>query len=89
MGRIKTDMVKRNAKKLYNIDVKMFSRNFDKNKKGVNELAEVRSKKLRNLLAGQISRIVKKGDTVRPRKPAPMPEMGMRGRRRSFDRSDD
>lgn len=81
MGRIKTDRVKRNAKKLYELDTKAFSLNFDKNKKSVNAMAEVRSKKLRNLLAGQISRIVKKGDTVRPRKPAPMSDRGgsMRG----------
>jgi len=57
MGRIKTDMVKRTTVKLVQAYPDKFSKNFVKNKASVSELAEVRSKKLRNLLAGYAVRI--------------------------------
>ncbi len=59
MGRIKTTPVKRAAKKLYNNYKDKFSEDFSKNKLAVSELAEIPSKKLRNVIAGYVTRLVK------------------------------
>ena len=72
MGRIKTDMVKRTGNKIYKADTKKFSTDFNKNKKALDESAEVRSKKLRNVIAGHITRLAKVGDAL-PRRPKAAP----------------
>ena len=59
MGRIKTTLIKRTAIKLFNNYRDRFKPDFDKNKKIVMELAKVPSKKLRNTIAGYITRLVK------------------------------
>lgn len=59
MGRIKTTNVKRSAFKLFKADSDKFKTDFQSNKKSVNELAEVRSKKLRNFIAGYVTRLKK------------------------------
>lgn len=79
MGRIKTDMVKRTGRKLFKAHPTKFTTDFTKNKLSVNEVAEVRSKKLRNVIAGHITRLVTQGDERRPRKPK-APAFGGRGR---------
>ncbi|MEK6835907.1 MAG: 30S ribosomal protein S17e [Nanoarchaeota archaeon] len=60
MGRIKTKLVKRTAKELIDLYRDKFSNDFNLNKEIVKELAEIPSKKLRNVTAGYISRLVKK-----------------------------
>lgn len=60
MGRIKTMLIKRTANSLVTKNPGKFKESFDENKKKVSEYAEVRSKKLRNIVAGYITRIVKK-----------------------------
>lgn len=57
MGRIKTDMVKRNTIKLVKANPKKFSKSFEKNKESLKDLAEIRSKKLRNIIAGYSVRL--------------------------------
>lgn len=57
MGRIKTTLIKRNAEKLYSKHPKKFKKSFDENKKIVQELTEISSKKLRNILAGYITKL--------------------------------
>jgi small subunit ribosomal protein S17e len=57
MGRIKTDMVKRTTSKLVKANPKKFSKNFEKNKEALKDLAEIRSKKLRNIIAGYSVRL--------------------------------
>ncbi|MFH1637970.1 MAG: 30S ribosomal protein S17e [Candidatus Woesearchaeota archaeon] len=59
MGRVKTTQIKRSGKKLISLYKDKFSKDFSHNKKAIAEVGEVRSKKLRNVLAGYISRIVK------------------------------
>ena len=73
MGRIKTDLVKRTAKKLVGAYSEKFSKNFDRNKLALKETAEVRSKKLRNILAGYTVRLKKREGMgpVRPQRKAP------------------
>lgn len=67
MGRIKTDMVKRTAKKLVKTYPDKFSKDFNKNKEALKDLAEIRSKKLRNVLAGYAVRLKVLGDELRPK----------------------
>jgi len=60
MGRIKTTLVKRKGKEIYQSNPKVFKEKFAENKKLVQEHAEMDSKKLRNIIAGYITRMVKK-----------------------------
>jgi small subunit ribosomal protein S17e len=59
MGRIKTTLIKRTALKLFSNHESKFKKEFEDNKKIVSELTEVQSKKLRNVIAGYITRLVK------------------------------
>lgn len=60
MGRIKTTLTKRNALKLYGLHKQSFKKNFEENKKLVEQFIDVPSKKLRNIIAGYITRLAKK-----------------------------
>jgi len=60
MGRIKTTLIKRITKKLIEEYGERFKDNFEENKKLVQEFADVPSKKLRNIIAGYITRLKKK-----------------------------
>jgi len=60
MGRIKNRLIKRNGLELVKLHRDKFSINFDDNKKSVNELAEIQSKKIRNVLAGYITKLMKR-----------------------------
>lgn len=59
MGRIKTMLIKRTVNKIVSDNSKRFSGDFEKNKKVVMDLADVRSKKLRNIIAGSITKQMK------------------------------
>lgn len=59
MGRIRTSSVKRAAEELMLEFPSQFNDKFDSNKKKVAELAEVGTKKLRNMIAGYITKKVK------------------------------
>jgi len=59
MGRIKTQQIKRVTKNLIDNNPGKFKKTFDENKKLVDESAEIRSKKLRNTIAGYVTRLVK------------------------------
>ena len=60
MGRIKTQIVKRYAKLLLEKFPDKFTDDFESNKRVLMELAEIRSTKLRNQLAGYITRLMTK-----------------------------
>ncbi len=62
MGRIKTKPVKSAGDELYAKYGESFSKDFDKNKQPIAEHAEVRSKKIRNILAGYLTKKAKKGE---------------------------
>ena len=59
MGRIKTMLIKRTTNKLVHEHGDDFTTNFDENKKIVEKLAEIPSKKLRNIIAGYATRLTK------------------------------
>jgi small subunit ribosomal protein S17e len=64
MGRIKTKMTKRVALRLVKEYRSQMRDNFEDNKKIVDELADVPSQKIRNIIAGYITRIIKKKQEI-------------------------
>ena len=62
MGRIKTVLVKRVAVELVRENKDGFKKSFDENKKMVDKLTTTKSKKLRNVITGYVTRLVKKGN---------------------------
>ncbi len=60
MGRIKTTLIKRNAIKIYTLHKQSFKKNFEENKKIVEQFSDIPSKKLRNIIAGYVTRLAQK-----------------------------
>lgn len=59
MGRIKTSMIKSVTFKLFKDNKDKFKDNFEENKLLLNDLIKTESKKLRNIIAGYLTRLVK------------------------------
>lgn len=59
MGRIKTMMIKRNVNELLVRYRNKFGKDFEKNKSVLMEIAEIPSKKIRNIIAGSITKNIK------------------------------
>ncbi len=59
MGRIKTALIKRASRKLFQLYHAKFEPTFDKNKALVQGYLPKANKKLRNIVAGYITRMVK------------------------------
>lgn len=59
MGRIRTTFVKALGVKVYNKHKDKFTNDFQKNKKSLEEVAEFNSKKLKNVVAGYITKLFK------------------------------
>ena len=57
MGRIKTARIKRVTLELFTTRWYSFKDNFEENKALVDKFAKVKSKKLRNIIAGYITRL--------------------------------
>jgi small subunit ribosomal protein S17e len=60
MGRIKTTLIKRTAHKIFNDDPSKFKKDFEGNKIIVSESIQTESKKLRNIIAGYVTRLAQK-----------------------------
>lgn len=56
MGRIKTTLIKRISMEIVNKHGDLLKSNFEENKKLIEELTDVKSKKLRNIIAGYVTR---------------------------------
>ena len=59
MGRIKTKMIKRVSNQIFREHGNGLSKDFDENKKKLFNIAEIPSKKVRNVIAGYLARLVK------------------------------
>ncbi len=59
MGKVYTSLVKRTARKLLEMYPDLFTTDFEHNKRVVAQLVEVESKKLRNQIAGYLTRLVR------------------------------
>ena len=62
MGRIRTTLIKRTGKHLFQKYGDKFKADFEHNKKALGEVAEVHSKKLRNILAGYITKLANEAE---------------------------
>ena len=60
MGRIRTTLVKRTSVELIERHRDSLNANFEDNKKKIPELAEIGSKKLRNVIAGYVTKLMKR-----------------------------
>ena len=59
MGRIKTAQIKRLSNELLKEYSQQFSDKFDENKEKVVQFTDIESKKLRNVIAGQITKLMR------------------------------
>ncbi len=64
MGRIRTTLVKRIGKELMEKYSDQFSKDFEYNKHKVEELLDIPSKKLRNVIAGYVTKLKKKEERI-------------------------
>ena len=64
MGRIKTSFIKRITLKLYKEHSDDFKKNFKENKEIVRQYLDVSSKKLRNTIAGYITRLARNQENI-------------------------
>jgi small subunit ribosomal protein S17e len=61
MGRVKSIAIKTLGNDVMRAHKDKLSKDFDKNKKVLGELMEIKSKRTRNVLAGYISKKIRKG----------------------------
>jgi small subunit ribosomal protein S17e len=59
MGRIKTQQIKRTTFELMDLHRDEFKKDFTENKKLLEGFADIKSKKLRNMVAGYVTRLKK------------------------------
>jgi small subunit ribosomal protein S17e len=59
MGNIKTNFVKRVGKRLFEAYPDKFTKDYNKNKEIINEIVEIKSKKIRNTVAGYVTTLKK------------------------------
>ncbi len=59
MGKVRTTIVKRTARKILELYPDRVSSDFEENKKLVSEVVDLSSKKLRNQIAGYLTHLVK------------------------------
>jgi len=57
LGRVRTEMVKKIARELLQADSQRFSTDYEDNKKAVGELVDAGTKRVRNRIAGYITRL--------------------------------
>lgn len=62
MGRIRTKQIKRLGQKFLDTHKSQFSEKFEDNKQKVQELSDVKTKKLRNMIAGYITKKLKSAE---------------------------
>ena len=60
MGRIKTVAIKMMGNQMIREHGKLFTDSFEKNKEVLNEIKDIKSKKIRNILAGYITKEIKR-----------------------------
>ncbi|MBN1385696.1 30S ribosomal protein S17e [Candidatus Woesearchaeota archaeon] len=64
MGRIKTKLIKRTTNELIHRHMDDFKVDFEQNKRLVSKFMDIPSKKMRNIIAGYVTRLSKKKETI-------------------------
>jgi small subunit ribosomal protein S17e len=67
MGRIKTTQIKRAGNELVKTNGDKFKEDFEINKQIISELTEIPSKKIRNIVAGYVTRLTKQQNQTKRR----------------------
>lgn len=62
MGRIKTKLIKRVGHKLVKTHPTLFTKDFEHNKNSMAGVADIKTNKLRNVIAGYVTRLVRQGE---------------------------
>lgn len=57
MGRVRTEMIKKTARELLENNPQRFSADYEENKKAVDELVNAKTKRVRNRIAGYVTRL--------------------------------
>ncbi len=65
LGRVKTAAIKKFSKSIYQKNKSKFTSDFQKNKKILEELVSIESKKIKNQVVGYITRLVKIPSTAK------------------------
>lgn len=60
MGKVRPQLIKRMALKIYKEKPEIFTTSFEDNKRILNETLDIKSKKIRNRIAGYITRLKKR-----------------------------
>ena len=68
MGRIKTILVKRITKQLVSEHKEDFSEDYNKNKEALKKYISTKSPKIKNVIAGYVSRLVKQSNQGKERR---------------------
>ena len=71
LGRIKTVLVKRVTKQLVKEHLEEFSEDYNKNKEILKKYANIKSPKIRNVVAGYAARLVKQSKEAKENKRLP------------------
>jgi small subunit ribosomal protein S17e len=59
MGRIKTQLIKRSSKELVHKHKEGLTQDYAQNRAKISSMATIRSKKLKNVIAGYVTRLMK------------------------------
>jgi len=57
LGRVRTEMIKKLARELHQANPQRFSTDYEENKKAVDELVNAKTKRVRNRIAGYVTRL--------------------------------
>jgi len=64
MGKVRPKYIKNTARKLVEMYPDRFTTDFEENKKAVMELTDITSKRIRNQVAGYITRLMKQRERI-------------------------
>ncbi|MFQ5820176.1 MAG: 30S ribosomal protein S17e [Candidatus Heimdallarchaeota archaeon] len=74
MGKVRPTAIKRASQELVELYADRFSIDFEENKKVIDELAEIGSKKVRNRTAGYVTRLMRRKADIEARSVIDLPE---------------
>ncbi len=74
MGKVRPIAIKRAAKELVELYADRFSTDFEENKKVIDELTEIGSKRVRNRTAGYVTRLMRRQADIEARSVIDLPE---------------
>ncbi|MBD3185345.1 30S ribosomal protein S17e [Candidatus Bathyarchaeota archaeon] len=59
MGKVRPDFIKRIARELVEKEPHLYTVNFEENKQILNQITDIKTKRLRNRIAGYITKLIK------------------------------